>query len=62
MSNSNIKDGSTVCLKSGGPKMTVASTTRSSFIGRRPEAECYWIDEHGRQHQGWFPVSTLTTK
>lgn len=56
-----IKIGSIVYLRSGGPTMTV-DVIKNRWTGAGAEASCYWIDEHGRQNHAWFPITTLITK
>lgn len=41
MSQTALKTGDIVCLKSGGPKMTVQSTNSGAFGG---QVSCTWFD------------------
>lgn len=54
----DIKEGSVVRLRSGGPAMTV-SEIRDGFIERQPVARCHWINDDGAGKEYTFPLSTL---
>jgi uncharacterized protein YodC (DUF2158 family) len=57
---SEIRAGSVVRLKSGGPAMTVSEVKDAlvSSVGIHV-ARCHWIDENGGGREYTFPVPTL---
>lgn len=53
MENRNLKPGDVVCLKSGGPKMTVTkiedfAVFEDITVGRE-QAECTWFDGNNKE-------------
>ncbi|WP_266032785.1 DUF2158 domain-containing protein [Brucella intermedia] len=59
--NDEIKIGSTVKLKSGGPKMTVANIDKYGY-DEVLSANCDWfIEEKGawKKENGLFPLTSL---
>jgi uncharacterized protein YodC (DUF2158 family) len=54
--STQIKLGSTVRLKSGGPLMTVADVGDYPSIGLA--AKCYWFDKNV-QHEMVFEIDTI---
>ncbi|MGA8221158.1 MAG: DUF2158 domain-containing protein [Candidatus Acidiferrales bacterium] len=51
-----IKQGTMVKLKAGGPLMTVNFLEN---LGDTEEAACTWFDDKHTSHRGCFPVSSL---
>jgi uncharacterized protein YodC (DUF2158 family) len=51
-----IKEGSTVQLNSGGPRMTVTTIKDGGKM-----AICTWFDSSGKRDSSAFPVSALTS-
>jgi len=49
--------GSTVSLKSGGPRMVVEMLDRDKF--GNPQALCKWIDSKGQSHAECYLLSSL---
>lgn len=50
--------GATVCLKSGGPLMTVAFIGRGVMVEGQA-ARCEWIDSDGKPQAREYPVAAL---
>ena len=51
-----IKEGTTVKLKSGGPLMTIQEIMGNDEF---QEAICVWIDSDGKPHKHNYPLSVL---
>ena len=58
-----IKEGSTVRLKSGGPLMTVMFLTAGFYASEgatKDKAHCQWFDKAGgKPHSETFPLTAL---
>lgn len=51
--------GDIVQLKSGGPKMTVASIGPQSSLGGKDYVWCKWFDSHDVDHEEGYDDKTL---
>ncbi|NTJ66019.1 DUF2158 domain-containing protein [Agrobacterium rhizogenes] len=59
--NNEIKAGSVVQLKSGGPKMTVAETGEYGYDGYQ-SAKCHWFIQDKapwKKEEAYFPLTSL---
>ncbi|MFZ1141379.1 MAG: DUF2158 domain-containing protein [Candidatus Sulfotelmatobacter sp.] len=51
--------GDTVKLKSGSPRMTIASLGGQLSTSTTQGAWCDWFDEKNKREHQWFPLTSL---